>query len=104
MADETEELGLKVARVTFSYGDNDKRLVAHSMRSMHDCLDAAGVREQWDQVDDTCHLNAPPASRNWRPAASCEHRVGFPPPRRVVSSSGSARCFGGSHELLRPFP
>jgi hypothetical protein len=29
IADETDELGLKVARVTFSYGDNDKKLIRH---------------------------------------------------------------------------
>jgi choline dehydrogenase-like flavoprotein len=57
LADETDDLGLKVARVTFSYGDNDKRLIRHSMQAMRDCLDAAGVGNLWDQVDDTCHLN-----------------------------------------------
>ena len=57
LADETDEFGLKIARVTFSYGDNDKRLIRHSMQAMRDCLDAAGARELWDQDDDTCHLN-----------------------------------------------
>ena len=57
LAEETDELGLKVARVTFSYGDNDKRLIAHSMRAMRDCLDAADVNDLWDENDDTCHLN-----------------------------------------------
>jgi choline dehydrogenase-like flavoprotein len=27
------------------------------MQSMHDCLDAAGARDLWDEDDDTCHLN-----------------------------------------------
>ncbi|HZK92204.1 MAG TPA: GMC family oxidoreductase [Stellaceae bacterium] len=57
LADETDEFGLKVARVTFSYGDNDKRLIRHAMQSMRDCVDAAGVRDLWDENDDTCHLN-----------------------------------------------
>jgi choline dehydrogenase-like flavoprotein len=43
--------------VTFGYGDNDKKLIAHSMRAMRDCLDAAGARDLWGQDDDTCHLN-----------------------------------------------
>jgi choline dehydrogenase-like flavoprotein len=57
LADETDEFGLKVARVTFSYGDNDKRLIRHAMQSMRDCVDAAGVRDLWEENDDTCHLN-----------------------------------------------
>ena len=57
LADETDEYGLKVARVTFSYGENDKRLIRHSMRAMRECLDAAGVHDLWEEDDDTCHLN-----------------------------------------------
>jgi len=57
LADEVNEHGLKIARVTFSYGGNDKRLICHAMRSMHDCLDAAGVGDHWEEIDDTCHLN-----------------------------------------------
>ena len=57
LADDTDEFGLKVARVTFSYGDNDKRLIRHAMQSMRDCVDAAGVRDLWEENDDTCHLN-----------------------------------------------
>ena len=57
LADEKDRFGLTIARVTFSYGDNDKRLIRHSMGSMRRCLDAAGARELWDEDDDTCHLN-----------------------------------------------
>jgi choline dehydrogenase-like flavoprotein len=57
LADETDEFGLKIPRVTFSYGENDKKLINHSLRAMRDCLDAAGARDLWEQEDDTCHLN-----------------------------------------------
>jgi choline dehydrogenase-like flavoprotein len=57
LANETDEFGLKLARVTFGYGDNDRKLIRHSMQAMRDCLDAAGARDLWDQEDDTCHLN-----------------------------------------------
>jgi choline dehydrogenase-like flavoprotein len=57
LAEETDELGLKIARVTFSYGDNDKRLIRHALQQMHECLDAGGARDLWDQNDDTCHLH-----------------------------------------------
>ncbi|HEX3953677.1 MAG TPA: GMC family oxidoreductase [Stellaceae bacterium] len=55
--DEVDEFGMKLARVTFSYTDNDKRLIRHAMGSMRDCLGAAGARDLWDEDDDTCHLN-----------------------------------------------
>ncbi len=57
LADEKDQYGLPVARVTFSYCDNDKRLIAHSLRFMAQALEAAGGREIWDETDDTAHLN-----------------------------------------------
>ncbi len=57
LADEKDRFGLPIARVTFSYGENDKKLIAHSLRFMRQALDAAGVRELWDETDDTAHLN-----------------------------------------------
>jgi choline dehydrogenase-like flavoprotein len=57
LADEKDRYGLPIARVTFSYGDNDKRLIKHALGFMRASLEAAGAREVWDQTDDTCHLN-----------------------------------------------
>jgi hypothetical protein len=45
LTDETDELGLKIPRVTFSYGDDDKRLIRHAMRQMRECLAASGARD-----------------------------------------------------------
>jgi hypothetical protein len=59
LADETDELDLKIPRVTFSYADNDKRLIRHALRRMHECLAAGGASDLWDQNNVTCHL--PPA-------------------------------------------
>jgi len=55
--DEKDRFGLPLPRVTFSYGDNDKRLIAHSLEFMRQSLEAANARDLWDQTDDTCHLN-----------------------------------------------
>jgi choline dehydrogenase-like flavoprotein len=57
LAEEKDRFGLPIARVTFSYGDNDKKLIAHSLRFMRQSLEAVGVRELWEEQDDTCHLN-----------------------------------------------
>jgi choline dehydrogenase-like flavoprotein len=43
--------------VTFSLGDNDKRLVRHAVKHMTEAMRAAGGRELWHETDDTAHLN-----------------------------------------------
>jgi choline dehydrogenase-like flavoprotein len=57
LADEKDQHGLPVARVTYSWCDNDRRLIAHSLDFMEQALAAAGGREIWRETDDTCHLN-----------------------------------------------
>lgn len=46
-AEEKDQFGLPIARVTFSYSDNDKKRIDHSIRFMRQSLDAAGVRDLW---------------------------------------------------------
>jgi choline dehydrogenase-like flavoprotein len=57
LSDERDQYGLPIPRVTYSFCDNDKRLIAHSLRFMRQALQAAGARDLWDEDDDTCHLN-----------------------------------------------
>ncbi|RKT14105.1 choline dehydrogenase-like flavoprotein [Paraburkholderia sp. RAU2J] len=57
LADEKDQYGLPVARVTYSLCDNDKRLIEHSLRFMENALGAAGGKQIWRETDDTCHLN-----------------------------------------------
>jgi choline dehydrogenase-like flavoprotein len=57
LADEKDQYGLPIARVTYSWCDNDKRLNRHALAFMRRALEAVGAREIWDQEDDTCHLN-----------------------------------------------
>lgn len=57
LADETDQYGLPIARVTYSWCDNDKRMNRHALDQMRMSLAASGARELWDQEDDTCHLN-----------------------------------------------
>ncbi len=57
LAEEKDRFGLPIARVTFSYGENDKKLIRHAMGSMRRCLDLAGASELWEENDDTAHLN-----------------------------------------------
>jgi choline dehydrogenase-like flavoprotein len=57
LADEKDQYGLPIARVTFSYGDNDKALVKHAIGQMTRAMEAVGAREIWSEPDDTAHLN-----------------------------------------------
>ena len=57
LAEETDQYGLPVARITYSWCDNDKRMNAHAIQQMRASLEATGAREIWAQEDDTCHLN-----------------------------------------------
>ena len=57
LADETDQYGLPVARVTYSWCDNDKRMARHGLDQMRMSLEATGATEIWEQINDTCHLN-----------------------------------------------
>ena len=57
LADEKDQYGLPIPRITYSWGDNDKRLIAHSLDFMTQALEAIDASEIWRQEDDTCHLN-----------------------------------------------
>lgn len=57
LAEETDQYGLPIARVTYSYCDNDRKLIDHAIRFMTQALQAANARDIWAQTDDTCHLN-----------------------------------------------
>jgi len=54
---ERDQYGLPIPRVTYSYCDNDRRLIDHALGFMRKALAAAGARDLWDETDDTCHLN-----------------------------------------------
>jgi choline dehydrogenase-like flavoprotein len=53
--DEMDDHGLRIPRVTFSYGENDRKLTDHALSSMRAMLDAAGARNLWEE-NDTAHL------------------------------------------------
>ncbi len=57
LAEEKDQYGLPIPRITYSLCDNDKALARHSVKFMRQALEAAGGRGIWEQWDDTCHLN-----------------------------------------------
>ncbi len=57
LADEVDRFGLRIPRVTFSYSDNDRAMIAHALDFMDKSLAATGVSDRWRETEDTCHLN-----------------------------------------------
>ncbi|MEW9856799.1 GMC family oxidoreductase [Novosphingobium sp. M1R2S20] len=57
LADETDQYGLRIPRVTFALGDNEHAMIAHALDFMEASLEATGARDRWRETDDTCHLN-----------------------------------------------
>jgi len=57
LADEADRYGLRIPRISFSYGDNERAMIAHATAFMDQALEAVGATERWKEWDDTCHLN-----------------------------------------------
>ncbi|UJF33086.1 GMC family oxidoreductase [Paenibacillus hexagrammi] len=55
LSDEKDELGIPRSKVTFSYSDNDRKLIEHAVDTMSSILTAAGGQVEY-VVPDTAHL------------------------------------------------
>jgi len=56
LADDVDQYGLRVAKITYEWGDNDKALIAHALEQMGRSIDAIGAKDMFTQDDDTNHL------------------------------------------------
>jgi choline dehydrogenase-like flavoprotein len=56
LAEEVDQYGIKIARVTYSWGENDKRLINHALSQMTMSMQAVGATDIFEQADDTNHL------------------------------------------------
>ena len=70
---ETDQYGLPIPRITYRWGDNDRRLIKHALDQMMMSLDAIGVTKLFRQEDDTNHLAG-------------TARMGFAPETSVVDA------------------
>ena len=57
LADEKDGYGLPLPRVTYSYCDNDNRLIGHALGFMRQALGAIDAYDLFDETDDTCHMH-----------------------------------------------
>jgi len=76
LADSKDEYGMPLAKVTFSYGENDRKLIEHAVEQMNRIIEAMGGTTA-HVVSDTAHL-----------MGGC--RMGDDPATSVVDSYG--RC------------
>lgn len=56
LADDVDQYGLRVAKITYAWGDNDKALIKHAIEQMGRSIDAIGAKDVFAQEDDTNHL------------------------------------------------
>jgi choline dehydrogenase-like flavoprotein len=56
LADDLDRYGLRVARITYEWGDNDKALIAHAIEQMGRSIEAIGAKDTFAQDNDTNHL------------------------------------------------
>ncbi|HTX06663.1 MAG TPA: GMC family oxidoreductase [Steroidobacteraceae bacterium] len=57
LAEERDQYGIPVPRVTYSYCDNDQRLIRHALGFLREAMATLDARDIWEESDDTCHLN-----------------------------------------------
>ncbi len=67
LANEKDSLGVPLARIDFSYGENELRMSAHAAKLMTACWEAAGARDIWTfersaHTIGTCRMGADPAT------------------------------------------
>lgn len=56
LVDDLDQYGLRVAKITYEWGANDKALIAHALEQMGRSIEAIGARDIFRQEDDTNHL------------------------------------------------
>ncbi|SHF28594.1 Choline dehydrogenase [Seinonella peptonophila] len=83
LVEEKDEYGLPLAKVTFSFSDNDLQLISHAVKTMKEIIKAADGKPEF-VVPDTAHL-----------MGGC--RMGDNPTSSVVNS------FGQTHDISNLF-
>lgn len=83
LSEEKDEYGMSIPHISFSYGDNDNRLIAHAVSKMNEIIQAAGGIPEF-VTDDTAHL-----------MGGC--RMGNNPKTSVTNS------FGQTHDIPNLF-
>jgi choline dehydrogenase-like flavoprotein len=74
LADELDQYGLRIPRITFSWGENDQKLINHAIGQMTLSMEAIGAEDIFPQREDVNHLAG-------------TARMGFTPQDSVVNAN-----------------
>ncbi|GBQ93903.1 GMC family oxidoreductase [Asaia krungthepensis] len=56
LAEEKDQYGLPITRITYGWQDNDKTMIQHALGEMQRSLELVGAQDIWRQENDTNHL------------------------------------------------
>jgi choline dehydrogenase-like flavoprotein len=56
LADDTDQYGLRIARISYSWGENDKVMIRHALDQMSTSLELVGAKDIFRQDNDMNHL------------------------------------------------
>ena len=56
LADDTDQYGLRIPRITYAWGDNDKTMINHALDQMVTSLSLVGAKDIFRQENDMNHL------------------------------------------------
>ena len=56
LADDTDQYGLRIPRITYSWGENDKAMIHHALDQMSTSLELVGAKDILRQENDMNHL------------------------------------------------
>ncbi len=56
LADDTDQYGLRIPRISYSWGENDKAMIGHALAQMSTSLELVGAKDIFRQDNDMNHL------------------------------------------------
>jgi choline dehydrogenase-like flavoprotein len=56
LSDELDQYGIRIPRITYSWGENDRKLIHHALAQMQMSMEAIGAKDIFQQSDDANHL------------------------------------------------
>jgi choline dehydrogenase-like flavoprotein len=98
LASETDGYRLRIPKVTFSYSENDRKLIDHAVNVMRQMLEAADARNLWTE-NDTAHLMG--GCRMGFTATTASPTSTVAPGTSRISGSAMDRC---SRPAAAPIP
>jgi choline dehydrogenase-like flavoprotein len=56
LSNELDQYGIRIPRITYAWGENDRKLIHHALAQMQMSMEAIGAKDIFQQTDDANHL------------------------------------------------